>query len=226
MTQPLHRAAPRKVRRRLIILSLLAATTLTAVVWRNASAKAREDEARFAPPTLEEWQRRADTAKIPKPDIAKRPLIPAAGNDTPYPGAAELAPYLVSLGYRSSPTDQDAEWLLSIAERHPDYNVRVSSMTWMPFLFSGGGARQGPRSQVSRELRDRATQVLLENLYSNDDTVRQQAVSAVGSGRLWLLYPEFADPFMHLRNDPVKLIRDYVEQALLNRDLRGFEKLE
>lgn len=135
-------------------------------------------------------------------------------------------PYFLSFGARTGPTDADAEWLLSIVQRHPDRNVRITGMFWLVYFFNGGGPKQGPRSEVSRALRDRAAQILLEGMWSKDDIEREHAANAVGSARLWLLYPEFTDAFTHLRYDRVKLTRDYIEEALLNTNLHGYVKLE
>lgn len=212
----------------IVVIGLIVGASATMVIRRGVSATQHpagvQDDASVPLPDSF-WIAAGANSKVPDPDLTSLPALPAKPGETPFPSGNTLAPYLLAIGYRTGVTDEQAAWLLRITHEHPDYNIAVSSVRGLGLFFSGGGRDQGPRSRVSRANRDLATEELLEGLASKDSIRRRMCASTVAVCRLWLLYPEFTDAFVSLKDDPDANIRDTVKSAMKNRDLSGYIRL-
>lgn len=218
----------------IILVCLVAGVAVSFALWGSRSSgggqKIIESNSEMPDPAEavlpdQYWLDNIKNDKLPNVDVSRLPDLPV-GHDDKFPSPGEMAQYLIVIGFRTPITDDQATWVLRVNQVHPDYNVRLAAIRDMGSFFSGGGRNQGAKSRVSRALRDQATSVILQGLASKDDNERHAFASTVGVNRLWLLYPEFKDAFVRLKDDPDIYINDFVNQAITNRKLSGYIILE
>jgi len=129
-----------------------------------------------------------------------RPALPALGSKLPYPPVDETYLYLRHIGITKSADDNDAVWIIQIAQDHPDMAARRVAVRNSSTVFSPGWVGFGLESRVTQGYREQVAEVIARFAASTEFENRASALQAIGVGRLWRL-PTLDRVYEGLQND-------------------------